>query len=64
MRMTEGKNNPKATAIQTGTWAFHQKQYGADLSPIRILRRSFTPSCSIPIIGPMSLPAPAQSTLR
>ena len=28
--LTEGKNNPKASAIQTGTWAYHQKQYGAD----------------------------------
>lgn len=28
--MTNGRDNPKATAIQTGTWAYHQKQYGAD----------------------------------
>jgi alpha-L-fucosidase len=28
--LTNGKNDPKATAIQTGTWAYHQKQYGAD----------------------------------
>jgi len=28
--LTNGKTNPKATAIQTGTWAYHQKQYGAD----------------------------------
>jgi alpha-L-fucosidase len=28
--LTEGKNSPKASAIQTGTWAYHQKQYGAD----------------------------------
>jgi alpha-L-fucosidase len=28
--LTNGRDNPKATAIQTGTWAFHQKQYGAD----------------------------------
>src|SRR5512140_1530104 len=28
--MTRGKDDPKASAIQTGTWAFHQKQYGAD----------------------------------
>ena len=28
--MTQGKNNPKASAIQTGTWAYHQKQYGAN----------------------------------
>jgi alpha-L-fucosidase len=28
--LTEGKNNPQATAIQTGTWAYHQKEYGAN----------------------------------
>src|ERR1700761_899563 len=28
--MTNGRDNPKATAIQTGTWAYHQKEYGAD----------------------------------
>ena len=28
--MTAGKDDPKASAIQTGTWAYHQKQYGAD----------------------------------
>ena len=28
--LTEGKNNPNASAIQTGTWAYHQKEYGAD----------------------------------
>ena len=28
--MTEGKNNPKANPVQTGTWAYHQKLYGAD----------------------------------
>jgi alpha-L-fucosidase len=28
--LTNGKSNPKASAIQTGTWAYHQKQYGAD----------------------------------
>lgn len=28
--MTEGKNNPKADGVETGTWAFHQKVYGAD----------------------------------
>ncbi|HZO57795.1 MAG TPA: alpha-L-fucosidase [Bryobacteraceae bacterium] len=27
--MTRGKEDPKATPIQTGTWAYHQKQYGA-----------------------------------
>ena len=28
--MTEGKNNPKANGVETGTWAFHQKVYGSD----------------------------------
>ena len=28
--LTRGKDDPQATAIQTGTWAFHQKRYGAD----------------------------------
>ena len=28
--MTNGRDNPKATAIQTGTWDYHQKMYGAD----------------------------------
>ncbi|MBV6430170.1 MAG: hypothetical protein IANPNBLG_00274 [Bryobacteraceae bacterium] len=27
--MTRGKEDPKANAIQTGTWAFHRKMYGA-----------------------------------
>jgi alpha-L-fucosidase len=29
-QMTEGRDNPKANEIETGTWAYHQKQYGAD----------------------------------
>ena len=28
--MTNGRDNPKADALQKGTWAYHQKQYGAD----------------------------------
>ena len=28
--MTNGRDNPQANAIQTGTWAFHQKVYGRD----------------------------------
>lgn len=28
--MSAGKSNPKANPIQTGSWAFHQKFYGAD----------------------------------
>ena len=30
--MTRGRNDPKADPIQTGTWAYHQKHYGADFS--------------------------------
>jgi alpha-L-fucosidase len=29
-QMTEGRDNPKANAVETGTWAYHQKRYGAD----------------------------------
>lgn len=29
-QMTEGRDNPKATEIETGTWAYHKKVYGAD----------------------------------
>jgi alpha-L-fucosidase len=28
--MTEGRDNPKAKAVPEGTWAYHQKMYGAD----------------------------------
>jgi alpha-L-fucosidase len=29
-QMTEGKDNPNANAIETGTWAYHKKVFGAD----------------------------------
>jgi alpha-L-fucosidase len=29
-QMVEGRDNPKANEIETGTWAFHKKNYGAD----------------------------------
>ena len=29
-QMTEGRDNPKANAVETGTWAYHKKMYGAD----------------------------------
>ena len=29
-QMTEGRDNPKANPIEKGTWAYHQKVYGAD----------------------------------
>jgi alpha-L-fucosidase len=28
-QMSEGRDNPKANGVETGTWAYHQKQYGA-----------------------------------
>jgi alpha-L-fucosidase len=28
--MTRGRSDPKADAIQTGTWAYHQQQFGTD----------------------------------
>ncbi len=28
--MTQGRDNPKANAVQIGTWAYHQKVYGAE----------------------------------
>ena len=28
--MTEGRDNPKANSVQKGTWAYHEKQFGAD----------------------------------
>jgi len=28
--MTQGRDDPQASQIETGTWAFHQKRYGAD----------------------------------
>lgn len=29
-QMMEGRDNPKANAIETGTWRYHQKVYGAE----------------------------------
>jgi alpha-L-fucosidase len=29
-QMTEGRDNPKANPVETGTWAYHQKVYGAN----------------------------------
>ncbi len=30
--MTEGRDNPKANEIEKGTWAYHQRVYGADFA--------------------------------
>jgi alpha-L-fucosidase len=38
--MTRGRTDPKADAIQAGTWAYHQKQYGADV-PYQDFARAF-----------------------
>ena len=29
-QMTEGRDNPNANPVETGTWAYHQKMHGAD----------------------------------
>ena len=29
-QMTQGRDNPKANGVETGTWAFHKKNFGAD----------------------------------
>jgi alpha-L-fucosidase len=29
-QMTEGRDNPKANPVESGTWAYHEKVYGAD----------------------------------
>jgi alpha-L-fucosidase len=29
-QMSEGRDNPKANAVETGTWTYHQKVFGAD----------------------------------
>jgi alpha-L-fucosidase len=31
-QMMEGQDNPKANAIESGTWAYHKKVYGADFA--------------------------------
>src|SRR5580658_10409706 len=53
--MTQGRDDPKASAIETGT---------EQISRIRTSRNSFERSCSIRITGPMCLRARAQSILR
>jgi alpha-L-fucosidase len=46
-QMTEGRDNPKANAIETGTWAYHQKQYGADYA-----YRNFAPEFRAVLFDP------------
>ncbi len=60
--MTHGKDDPKADAIQTGTWAFIRSAT-APTSRIRTSRRSFARSCSIRITGLTCLRDPARSML-
>ena len=59
--MTEGRDNPKANAIETGTWAYHQKVYGADY-PYQNFAPEFHAELFDPTTGPTSWPAPARST--
>jgi alpha-L-fucosidase len=42
-QMTERPRQPKANAIETGTWAYHQKMYGADFPYQNFRARSFAP---------------------
>ena len=45
--MTAGKNDADANPIQKGTWAFHQKQYGADYD-----YRNFAPQFRAELFDP------------
>ena len=46
-QMTEGRDNLKATAVETGTWAYHQKKYGADYA-----YQSFAPQFTAELFDP------------
>jgi alpha-L-fucosidase len=39
-QMTQGRDDPKANEIEAGTWAYHQKQFGADY-PYQNFARQF-----------------------
>jgi len=45
--MTQGKDDPKANPIQTGTWAYHQELYGADFP-----YRNFAPEFRAQLFDP------------
>jgi alpha-L-fucosidase len=46
-QMTEGRDNPKANPVETGTWAYHQKVYGADYD-----YRNFAPQFQAQLFDP------------
>ena len=50
-QMTEGRDNPKADGVETGTWDFHKKTYGANVP-----YQSFAPQVR-------NIPFPPSSTL-
>lgn len=45
--LTNGKTNPKANPIQTGTWAYHRKQYGDNFD-----YRDFAPQFKAELFDP------------
>jgi alpha-L-fucosidase len=46
-QMMDGKDSPKANAIESGTWAYHQKVYGADFA-----YRNFAPEFKVQLFDP------------
>ena len=60
-QMTEGRDNPKANAVETGTWAFHQKTYGASF-PYQSFAPQFKAELFDPSIGRMFWQARAPNT--
>jgi len=43
----EGRDNPKATAVETGTWDYHKKNYGADF-----MYKNFVPDFKAQLFDP------------
>ncbi len=46
-QMTEGRDNPKANAVETGTWAYHRKQFGSAYD-----YRNFAPAFTAELFDP------------
>ena len=46
-QMTEGRDNPKANAVETGTWAYQQKMFGGDYE-----YQNFAPSFRAQLFDP------------
>ena len=47
-QMTEGRDNSNANGVETGTWAFHRKNFGADYS-----YRNFAPQFKAELFDPL-----------